>query len=414
MEQRQIIEWLRTKAETVATTSDYTLSISSKVARAKWPDGRAVGCGTDIAAKTQINAALDVVAWHIHEGSPDPTVNVVVGCAESSEVAQALRTLRAEISHPTINLHRAMLSEGHTAPVTDDLPPPDFADSKDATRWAGYLAGWTKAVPPALAAAFHAAVGDDAVRLYPMLSQSPVKGRWSIRVDGLEVGRVSAAAGVLGVGRDGKTGKQGVARAAWVPIAGPQPVAFDLTTVEPAAAHVRDFIAKLRVGTGADAVLRHGQAEHALESRIVRGVTPVTVAGTTLSLAFDDPVVSRGSQLPTKWGLDAGRARYLDGLLKSGSTPWAIEMKVQEGGGFASYYRHAIGQAVLYRHFIRTATPMHAWFAEHGMNAADCRAAVVFPKTPAKVKDKIDRLKVLAERFDVEVAEVDLPGVAAT
>ena len=61
-----------------------------------------------------------------------------------------------------------------------------------------------------------------------------------------------------------------------------------------------------------------------------------------------------GSQFPTKWG-PGGKSRYLDALLRDGSTPWAIEMKVQGGAGVGQYYRHAVAQAVLYREFIRRA-----------------------------------------------------------
>ena len=39
-------------------------------------------------------------------------------------------------------------------------------------------------------------------------------------------------------------------------------------------------------------------------------------------------------------------------------------MKVKAGGGYGGLPppNRAIGQAVLYRHFLRTATPYQAWF----------------------------------------------------
>ncbi len=43
--------------------------------------------------------------------------------------------------------------------------------------------------------------------------------------------------------------------------------------------------------------------------------------------------------------------------MRQGSVPWAVEMKVRGGGGVGGYYRHAVGQAVLYRQFIRSASP---------------------------------------------------------
>ena len=95
--------------------------------------------------------------------------------------------------------------------------------------------------------------------------------------------------------------------------------------------------------------------------------------------------VNWGSQFPTLWGTD-GRARYLDALLHKGRTPWAIEIKVDidgSGTGIGGYYRHAISQAVLYRQFIRAATPLHAWFKDQDLDADDCRAAVVVPDLTA-------------------------------
>ena len=43
--------------------------------------------------------------------------------------------------------------------------------------------------------------------------------------------------------------------------------------------------------------------------------------------------------------------------LPDDETPWAIEMKVAGSAGVGQYYRHAIAQAVLYREFIKQATP---------------------------------------------------------
>ncbi|GHE08371.1 hypothetical protein [Klenkia taihuensis] len=40
--------------------------------------------------------------------------------------------------------------------------------------------------------------------------------------------------------------------------------------------------------------------------------------------------------------------------------PWAIGMKVSGAGAVGRYYRHAIGQAVLYRHSIHSADRLDA------------------------------------------------------
>jgi hypothetical protein len=264
-----------------------------------------------------------------------------------------------------------------------------------------YLETWTAATPPELAQALVSAIGRPEVRLYPMLTQLPATGTWSLRVEGLEVGRITANGGRLVVGKPGKTGAESTFRKRWTNIAGPAPIVFPSpASLDEAAKVVKEFALDLESHPRKD--------EHALESRILRGETKVVAKGIELALAIDDPLVSRGSQIPTKWAEDTGRARYLDGLLRDGEIPWAIEMKVEIGGGFASYYRHAIGQAVVYRHFLRTATPMHPWFSALHLDATRCEAAVVFPETPSKVSQKIARLFELAARFDVAIAEVPL------
>src|SRR4051794_35441069 len=115
---------------------------------------------------------------------------------------------------------------------------------------------------------------------------------------------------------------------------------------------------------------------------------------------------STGAASSRKWG-PGGKARYLDALLRDGSTPWAIEMKVQGGAGVGQYYRHAVAQAVLYREFIRRAEPLHPWFEKRGLVATDCRAAVVVPTIPSQQARWRHRLMALCRVFDVAFVEVD-------
>ena len=159
------------------------------------------------------------------------------------------------------------------------------------------------------------------------------------------------------------------------------------------------------------------QNEHALESRILRGRTPIDVPGIGVLDLIPPPTsdlegyVNWGSQFPTLWGI-GGQARYLDALLRKGRTPWAIEMKVDINGsstGIGGYYRHAISQAVLYREFIRSATPLHFWFHDQGLEANDCRAAVIVPDLTegnARRDHRAD-LQSICKLFDVELIEVD-------
>jgi hypothetical protein len=69
----------------------------------------------------------------------------------------------------------------------------------------------------------------------------------------------------------------------------------------------------------------------------------------------------------------------------------------------------AISQAVLYREFIRAATPLHFWFHDQGLEANDCRAAVIVPDLTegnARRDHRAD-LQSICELFDVELIEVD-------
>ena len=118
------------------------------------------------------------------------------------------------------------------------------------------------------------------------------------------------------------------------------------------------------------------------------------------------PVVNWGSQFPTKWGRQ-GAPRYLDAILRDGATPWAIEMKVAGSAGVGQYYRHAIAQAVLYREFIKRATPLHWWFDAKNLTAGHCKGAVVVPKLTGANAVWRAGLQQLCRTFDIDLIEVD-------
>ena len=104
-------------------------------------------------------------------------------------------------------------------------------------------------------------------------------------------------------------------------------------------------------------------------------------------------------------------ARYLDALLADGDgRPWAVELKDQEaGGGHGAYLRHGIGQAVLYRHYIKSVAELDPWFAHHGLDRTKCQAAVAFPNAAPATANVIKRLRALAKRYDVDVVEFARP-----
>ena len=149
--------------------------------------------------------------------------------------------------------------------------------------------------------------------------------------------------------------------------------------------------------------------EHALESRVLRGLVPVETSNGELELLrrADGARVNWGSQFPTRWGRTTARgARYLDALLRNGQIPWALELKIEGPQSVGYYYRHAVAQAVLYRHFIRSATHLAPWFEGLGLDHTACRAAVVVPAFGSEHQKWRDRLLQVCRVFDIELVEV--------
>lgn len=70
--------------------------------------------------------------------------------------------------------------------------------------------------------------------------------------------------------------------------------------------------------------------------------------------------------------------RSIDAVLRSGDVPWVVELKVNSAGQ-GEYSRHAIALAVLYRHFVRTASSHNVWFAARGLAKEKCSAAIAIP-----------------------------------
>ena len=377
---------------------DRVNSVSSATGRLVHAGTRAAQVLPTATSKTQISALLDLVDLHLSR----------VDCGEAVDpdrVVLRIPTLTSEARGALGTLIAAMDSDGPAVEVLDSDGDDgwtsaavgwNIADDSEYPRWPGLLAA-DRPVPTLVTEIVEQASAEE-LRAYPMLS---TKSGWSLRVEGLEVGRADAEKILLNVGRQGKVGGQSSQRSAWIAATGSgSPVATGSAT--DAAALISKFVKDWRA-LGSVVV---DQNEHALESRILRGQTPITAAGNALSLIKPDGVVNWGSQYPTKWG-PGGQARYLDALLRDGSTPWAIEMKVQGPGGVGQYYRHAVAQAVLYREFIRQAEPLYPWFEDQDMNAKHCQAAVVVPAIPARQVSWRGRLQRLCEVFSVAFIEVD-------
>jgi hypothetical protein len=398
-------------------TTDRGRGISSKLPRALTPDGLVGGVGAESDLDDHVDALVDLLALHHYEVlagvKPHNCVRLVIGEGPRTAAAlEALASLRhAHTGWPRIDI-RVLSRSGNKLEVSQPVegPGPLFA-GEPVERWATYLKKWEAAKPTGAAQQIVARQGfSSRLRLYPRLSQPPAKPRWSLRLDGLEIGEISATGGVLQIG-SGK-GSKHVAVAAWKQANGNLgPFQFGLDQVGTAC----DLIAVLidDLGGGPSSPCKHGAPEHSLESAVLRGATEVRIGGRKLDTLGDpNSPVARGSQMPTLWHTD-GAPRYLDSLLRDGQVPWAMEMKVQDGGGYGRYLRHAIGQAVLYRHYLRSTPALRGWFKSQGLDQQALRAAVCYPQPSPAVDRKIARgirnLHLTAISFDVQVVTVDAP-----
>lgn len=393
-------------------SSDYVNGVTSKVIRCRYDGQRAAAVGRDAGAKTQIAALLDLLHLHLTGAGqyknflvqPDEVTLLLGGRHKNSrEAVDAVSTLiRSMRSGP-----KARLLEHDQAWAPPGDLPCNFADKDLYPRWPGLLAA-VPDEPPQLVTDLVGRVNHPGVRAYPMLTQ---RGFWSIRLEGLEVGRLSGDRGTLDVGKDSKdgAGRQSAARIAWTTEPGrtaPIQIVDDERALARAAATIDRFADAWLPAQPNGTATRLEQNEHALESRILRGDVPIRAGGRDLQLLRKHDTVNWGSQFPTKWGRE-GSARYLDALMKDGRTPWAIEMKVRGAGGVSQYYRHAIAQAVLYREFIIAAQPLHFWFSDRNLDAKACRAAVVVPELTGSNARWLPRLEQLCELFDVTLIQVE-------
>jgi hypothetical protein len=327
----------------------------------------------------------------------------VLGERSNTEALDAIGTLVGAMrGGPSVEL---LVTSAGERPVPVTLAAADFRGSAKAQQYLE-LMNAVAPEPPALLNTVQRGVGRDELRAYPMLTANPW---WSLRLEGLEVGRFREKQGWLDVGKTGKTGKTGKARRVWLHAVGEPTrilVCDDEASITAATTALTMFADAWLGPAGAPRQEPDKQNEHALESRILRGDCPVMVDGRQLQLLQPDPVTNWGSQFPTRWGHTAGNAaRYLDALLRDGDVPWAIEMKVRGSGGVGGYYRHAVAQAVLYRHFIRSADALNPWFTSRGLDRLACRAAVVVPDLDAQPAWR-ERLRAVCNLVDVELVEV--------
>lgn len=386
---------------------DFNVGIGRKVIRGRYDGARAVAVGSDTESKTQITSLLDLLDFWLTTDKPTSAqvaagsrLSVLVGgeYKDRREALDALVTLAEVVRGPKIRILEHGLS-GTFEPVDGS----DFDPCAAGRRYADLLAN-VPLEPPVLVKQLVEEVSHPALRAYPMLAGGARK--WSLRLEGLQVGVVSGTKGWLDVGKVGKGGMPGPERAHWQRrTSWLTPYHFDANVLQEAATGLRRFAETWLVDpilSGAVVV----QDEHALESRILRGAVSLAADHRELQLLRPHAEVNWGSQFPTRWGRD-GQARYLDGLLRDGRVPWAVEMKIQgPSGGLRQYYRHAIAQAVLYREFIKRAAPLDAWFVGRGLDRDLCRAAIVVPEMVGSASKSLDPIKRLCDLFDVSLIQV--------
>ena len=420
MDKPALLAWAERHADgPVTATPDYQLSLSSKLLRFNWKDATTVAVAANADGKTRINAVLDTIA--LASGQPQPAgaiVNLLLGTGPEGvddpsikEHLGAIGTLIAEF-HGTQDVRVWTLAPGEVPEVTQPAPP-RFTTGTPA-KWTKML--MTAATAPVVgmaATVVDALSGRPSFALYPKLSSLTSAKPWQMRLDGLEIGRTGPAGTTLQLASKDLT-KPTEPRSSWLKIIGPDPIQFTPDRVDEFVGLVDQLIAAWTGTKKPGAVLGHGQAEHALEAHLLSGRLAISTHATgQLSLAVPSRSgVLAAAQFPTLWGDVTRPARYLDALLADDERrPWAIELKDQDaGGGHGAYLRHGIGQAVLYRHYIRSTTDLDPWFEHHGLKRTECRAALAFPTAAASTTQVIERLRQLAALYDVEVIEFARPS----
>lgn len=419
MKTSDLLSWAR-RHGVVEYHQDKVLSLSSHLLRFKWEGDHAIGVGSEHPAKTRINAVLDGVAWWMADSPATGTLRMVFG-VDADQLSEgkpffeqspafreqfgAIATLIAEIqTAPAVQL---WLVDAHGIPRQVSPQRPRF---DGLPNWSEHLMQTAQQPVPHLAQALVKAVAHPAFALYPKLSANPSEP-WQMRLDGLEIGRVGASTGRLQLAT-GDVSKPGEPRVTWRKVVvDPDPVSFDHASLAGAVALIHSLISAWQGGQAPTAVLRHGQAEHALEGHVLSGrLTLHTSTGPLRLAAPCGDGALRAAQFPTLWGEVARPVRYLDALLADpAGRPWAVELKDHATGNHGAYLRHGIAQAVLYRHYIRSVQELDGWFTHWGLDRSQCQAAVAFPSAAPASAKTVDEHRKLARQFGVEVIEFARP-----
>ena len=402
----------------VDRSSDRALSLTSKLLRFRWNGAPTVGVGSDVGGKARINAVLDGVSWWLaHREASDDTLHLILCIQKEEDAAQptlkehlgAIGTLISELESGPVVQVWLLAPAGEPTKITVDKPA---FTTTTPQRWSKMLMSAAVAPVAGMAADLVAAIHHPSFALYPKLTSQASAEPWQMRVDGLAIGSAGAAAATLKLASSNPSAA-GEPRDTWRRVVGQEPIPFWPSSMNHLITLIDKLIASWTSADNPAAVLSHGQPEHALEAHVLSGRLRLTTADTLLhpAVPFRSGMLA-AAQFPTLWGDVTRPARYLDALLCDDERqPWAVELKDQDaGGGHGAYLRHGIGQAVLYRHFIRSADPLDPWFVHHGLKRLQCRAALAFPTAAVGATKTIARLRDLASRYSVDVIEFVRPG----
>ena len=388
MKTTDITEHLASKGIKFDQRLNRKYALSQRLIRCIYEDTPLIAIGGEHKKEFLMNAILDGIHWHLVNFGATGKLRIVLGSGTNLDKIKAAIATLVNCYHGQIDLR----IEADFEPLA--LTVPEF--SHIDRGWLSYFRQRAADKPPRLADELDKRLKVESFRWYRNLTG----GYWSGRVEGLEVCRVgpNANVGQLKVGRIGKNGDIGKARKLFLDIASGREGAFGIARAGEVAAVIEEVAA-----SRANGELRSVQKEHHLESRILRGSVIIDVGHVLEPVMTDYPF-----QFPTLWTAD-GSARFLDILMSHDDTPYAVELKVPsvEGGGGGEAYRHAISQAVLYREYVRRATPFHAWFQRLGLDATKCEAIVAFPKVIAKRKEILGHHQTLAAGFETTMVEVD-------
>jgi hypothetical protein len=395
MDTNTLRDWAAVNGTELENGADRTLGLTSKLIRFRRNGVPTVAVGSDADAKTRIDAVLDGIAWTIARHGGQGHLDLLVGIPDLDSQSSSQREEIGAIG--------TLITSLLNGPKIRLLSIED-----DGT--VGLLETARRRQVDGLAAELLDAIDHPSIALYPKLSSQKSDQPWQIRIDGLDIGRVGTTVGTLRLATR-KLEAKGRPRDQWRKIVGDPSRPFNASSLDGIVITINELIDEF--SQGSSGVLDHGQPEHGLEAHVLSGRLRLTTStGQPLHLAVSaTDGVLRAAQFPTLWGDVTSPARYLDTLLADDKgRPWAIELKDQfAGGGHGAYLRAGTGQAVLYRHYIRSVTATANWFQHHALDHTQCQAALAFPTAKPGANTIVQQHIELAARFGIDIVQFTRP-----